>query len=924
MRGVELVTRHEATSARDRAGGHHSGYRPGVIQPRVGEPFDRYLIEERLGAGGMGEVFRAQDTKLRRQVALKIVRVDPTSGKGSASEGAARLLREARAAAALVHPNAVAIFDVGELDGCAYIAMELIEGRNLRAYIGDASVPIDERVRWLGDVARALASAHRAGLVHRDVKPENVMIRSDGTVKVLDFGIARRVQGATASATTREADTITCEGVVVGTPSYMAPEQLRGDALDGRADQFAWGVLAYELLSGALPWPARSGRLSVLAAILAQPVEPLSRVVKDIASEVSDTVERAMSKSESARFADMDAVVVALGTKVAHEMPARRRRGAMIAVAGVLLIGAGAGAVAFALRGQSVVRRSAPPEPSASSPSSAPSAPVSLPSGEWRERRLTAFAAENPVRALAVTLDGATIAYADQEGVWTAPVSGGARRAVAMPKEQRAAQPQEIDFFPDGMRLLVGWSTKAGDATWIVPLDGAAPTQVRTAHDSALSPDGARVAFVRDDAVLVGAVQGGVTTRVAPLGRDEIALLAWSPSGEALAVTRVEPGGRSGTLDVAALDGTWTRTIVAGRQLGHTGGMRPTWTAKDRVAYAETINDEEVAIAEQRIDTAHEPLGPPRRIWQGPLATIGDLTFRAGRFFYVRSDSQRDVYVGKISADGSKLDAPLVRFTSSEADDSLAGWLPDGRVLFTSMRDGKARIYAQALGTHAAQAIVGDDEMAAVGALANGDVVAIRHEGAASSVVVASPGGALRELFSLGAIPFRFGRALICARCSTNGPSRCVIGKNAGEDVELFTFDPTTGARSAPLVRKQTTSLLYCSLSADASTLYLPERNEIHAVTLATGAEHIVKGPDSSYLQYVSPLDARRSLVTGMGLFDMNYAIGRMDPGGHMTPLWTSDTLWIHSSIVAPNGRDLAAVVRIFDTDVFMLTPSAP
>src|SRR5207302_4358819 len=133
-----------------------------------------YLIEERLGAGGMGEVFRAQDTKLRRAVALKIVRTDAASGTGSASDGAARLLREARAAAALDHPNAVAIFDVGELDGCAYIAMELVDGRNLRAYVGDETVALVERVRWLVDVARALSAAHKRGLVHRDVKPENV------------------------------------------------------------------------------------------------------------------------------------------------------------------------------------------------------------------------------------------------------------------------------------------------------------------------------------------------------------------------------------------------------------------------------------------------------------------------------------------------------------------------------------------------------------------------------------------------------------------------------------------------------------------------------------------------------------------------------------------------------------------------------
>ena len=137
---------------------------------KPGESFDRYVIEAPLGQGGMGEVYRAYDPRLRRKIALKVLRVDD-AGDASVSHGAAeRLLREARAAAALDHPNAVSVFDVGEVDGTPYIAMELVQGLPLRDYIGDASVSYERRVRWLIDVARALAAAHDRGLVHRDVK----------------------------------------------------------------------------------------------------------------------------------------------------------------------------------------------------------------------------------------------------------------------------------------------------------------------------------------------------------------------------------------------------------------------------------------------------------------------------------------------------------------------------------------------------------------------------------------------------------------------------------------------------------------------------------------------------------------------------------------------------------------------------------
>ncbi len=236
-----------------------------------GDTFERYTIEALIGQGGMGCVYRAHDPRLGRRVALKVISEGFTS-----SDASARLVREARAAAALDHPNAVAIFDVGELAGAPYIVMELVEGRTLRRAVGDATAPIPTRVAQLADVARALAGAHKRGLIHRDIKPENVMVRDDGMVKVLDFGIARRAGGSVDPEGSTQAPaltTLTAEGLKLGTPVYMAPEQIRGDALDGRADQFAWGVLAYELLAGRLPWRGAGDALAVMASVLTDPAD---------------------------------------------------------------------------------------------------------------------------------------------------------------------------------------------------------------------------------------------------------------------------------------------------------------------------------------------------------------------------------------------------------------------------------------------------------------------------------------------------------------------------------------------------------------------------------------------------------------------------------------------------------------------------
>jgi serine/threonine-protein kinase len=292
---------------------------------KPGDTVDRYLVEGLLGSGGMGEVYQARDQRLQRRVALKVLRDDPSAlassrGSGPTTGGAARMLREARAAAALDHPNVVAVFDVGhidfpgELQGITYLAMELIKGASLRAYVGDAAVPIAERLRWLIDIARALGAAHEAGLVHRDIKPENVMIREDGHVKVLDFGIARRAHGPVDPSSSTESFALptTGHGIVMGTPLYMSPEQLRAEPLDGRTDQFSWGILAYELLSGTMPWSVAHGSVAIVGQILAVVPRAIGELV-DLPPNVAAAIMRSLEKSSAARFPTMDAVVEAMG-----------------------------------------------------------------------------------------------------------------------------------------------------------------------------------------------------------------------------------------------------------------------------------------------------------------------------------------------------------------------------------------------------------------------------------------------------------------------------------------------------------------------------------------------------------------------------------------------------------------------------------
>ncbi len=273
----------------------------------AGARLDRYVIREHIGTGSMGEVYRAHDTRLRRDVALKVIHAEPGP---DAAETVASALREARLSAAISHPHVTAIFDVERVDEISFIVMEHVAGRSLRDFVGVASVPLDRRLRWLREIAEALTSAHALGIIHRDVKPENVMISDDDAVKMLDFGIARRPRGAGPPGS-GEHPTPSADNAVVGTPAYMAPEHIRALELDGRADQFAWGVLAYELLTGALPWRRTGGPYATLVAVQVDTPPPLP-VELGIPATLRDVVMRAMAKSAQHRFPSMNDIVLAL------------------------------------------------------------------------------------------------------------------------------------------------------------------------------------------------------------------------------------------------------------------------------------------------------------------------------------------------------------------------------------------------------------------------------------------------------------------------------------------------------------------------------------------------------------------------------------------------------------------------------------
>ncbi len=265
----------------------------------IGRQIGHYQVQSLLGAGGMGEIYLAQDTQLGRKVALKLLPVEFTADAGRVR----RFAQEARAASALNHPNIITIHEIGEVEHTHYMVTEYVAGETLRRRMMDAPqqrMTVSAAIDLAVQIAAALSAAHAAGITHRDIKPENVMVRRDGIVKVLDFGLAKLTEPVEAQAST-VADGSTDSGVVMGTPRYMSPEQARGEKVDARTDLFSLGVLLYELIAGRAPFVGATTN-ETIAAILRDEALPLTRHAPAAPAELERIVSQALRKERADRY----------------------------------------------------------------------------------------------------------------------------------------------------------------------------------------------------------------------------------------------------------------------------------------------------------------------------------------------------------------------------------------------------------------------------------------------------------------------------------------------------------------------------------------------------------------------------------------------------------------------------------------------
>ncbi len=657
----------------------------------IGTTLGHYRIEELLGKGGMGEVYLAEDTKLGRRVALKLLSKE-LAGDADRRQ---RFEREARAAAALNHPNIVTIHSVEEVDGVPFITLEVVDGQTLSSIIPTGGMALEKLLTIGIPLADAIGAAHQRGITHRDLKPANVMVTSDGRVKVLDFGLAKLKEEAwSAASAALPTQELTGEGRILGTVAYMSPEQAEGRAVDPRTDVFALGVLLFEMATGDRPFKGDT-QMSVLSAIIKDTPSSVTALNRELPRDLAKIVQRCLAKDPEDRYQtakDLRNGLRGLKEDLASgELAASSPSGAAARVAAArpvwkhpAVLGLAAlvvAAVAYAVGGFG-----------------RPAEPVRASFDSIALARLTTTGTAG---LAAISADGRYAAYVvnenRQQSLWLRQVSTSSNVQIVPPA---AALYDGVSFSPDSNYIYYVVYRRGENLASLfqVPVLGGGARKLVEDIDTAptFSPDGRQFAFLRGipalpgTAVMLADADGGnerqLALRKAPLDFP-LEGIAWSPDGRVIAV----PGTNRDTLEgsIVIVDAESGAETVLGSHPWH-DVQYLSWMPDGGSLL---VNAQEAGGESSfQIWSVSYPGGRVARV-TNDLSTYRGLSLSAdgSSFVSVRSELRSRVW----AIPEGDVDQAAEVTAGAGTDDGVGGlaWTPDGRVVYAASTSGNSDIW---------------------------------------------------------------------------------------------------------------------------------------------------------------------------------------------------------------------------------------
>ena len=677
-----------------------------LLFPLTGKTVSHYQILNGLGGGGMGLVYRAQDIKLARRVALKFLPEESAKDP----DVLRRFEREARSASALEHPNICPIYEFGEHEGQPFIVMPLLEGQTVEQFIHAQGAPkgpqqVQKVIDLASQVLKGLKAAHEHGIIHRDIKPGNIFLTADGQSKILDFGVAKLTHAeieedhlgherAETATTVKSIDlTVSRTGAVFGTAAYMSPEQVRGERVDARTDIFSFGLVLYEMATGKRAFGGNTWPVLQEAVLRATP-KPVRGLNPEIPARLETIISKALEKDRAARYQTASEMLADLEDLQRQLAPKHLPRAwaLRLGIAAAIFIAAFIVVLAKKPKTVSVVP-------------------------EIKLRQLTINSSENPVIGGAISPDGKYLAYSDTRGLHIKLLDTGETRTVPKPEALKDQSVKwEVGFwFPDSTRFLTTlhlateewgeWSSVNGSIWAASVLDGA-PTKLRDhAVVAGVSPDGSLISFgtnkgkLGEREIWLMGPNGEQARKLYEVKEDSaMCCLGWSSDGKRY--WYVLTNASSDTMLSRDANGGAPITLLPSSEMKEIKDI--VWLHDGRMVYAvaESGKGDACNYWTMRLNLATgKHLEEPRRLtnWPNFCVSSGSVTSDDKRLVYSLSSSGfHTSYVADLEAGGTRL-RNTRHFTLEDSDDVGLGWTGDGKVLVVQDRGDGWSLYKQSL-----------------------------------------------------------------------------------------------------------------------------------------------------------------------------------------------------------------------------------